>query len=201
MKHLLFISIEDLNDWIAPLGGHPDAVTPNMQRLAASGVLFANAHCAAPVCSPSRTATMFSRFPWETGHYTNAAKWFHEFPGDGRTSLIGRLRAAGYTTIGCGKIAQRRQARRRTRSPTARTGTPTTRAEAKPQPACRRRSAAATSAGMPISVRCRKAQPAGMPKTAIGCWSVSRRTPGPMSGPSGCTGRICRSWCRSISST
>ncbi len=104
MKHLLFISIEDLNDWIAPLGGHPDAVTPNMQRLAASGVLFANAHCAAPACSPSRTATMFSRFPWETGHYTNAAKWFHEFPGDGRTSLIGRLRAAGYTTIGCGKI-------------------------------------------------------------------------------------------------
>ena len=38
--NILFISVDDLNDWIGCLGGHPQAITPNLDRLAASGVLF-----------------------------------------------------------------------------------------------------------------------------------------------------------------
>ena len=53
--NVLFIAVDDLNDWVGCLGGHPQAKTPNIDRLAKKGVLFEQAHCAAPLCSPSRT--------------------------------------------------------------------------------------------------------------------------------------------------
>ena len=57
-KHpnVLFIAIDDLNDWIGCLGGHPDVKTPNLDRLAQRAVLFTNAHCSAPACNPSRAS-------------------------------------------------------------------------------------------------------------------------------------------------
>ena len=42
--NVLFIAIDDLNDWVGFLGGHPQTRTPNMDRLAARGVVFTNAH-------------------------------------------------------------------------------------------------------------------------------------------------------------
>ena len=57
--NVLLIAIDDLNDWIGCLGGHPDARTPNIDRLAKRGVLFTNAHCQAPICNPSRTSIMY----------------------------------------------------------------------------------------------------------------------------------------------
>ena len=63
------ICVDDLNDWIGALGGHPNAITPNMDGLAASGVLFANAHCQAPVCGPSRASLMSGLRPSTTGIY------------------------------------------------------------------------------------------------------------------------------------
>jgi len=56
--NVLFIAVDDLNDWVGCLGGHPQAKTPNIDRLAAKGVLFERACCAAPLCNPSRTAIM-----------------------------------------------------------------------------------------------------------------------------------------------
>jgi hypothetical protein len=58
VPNILFIAIDDLNDWIGCLGGHPDAKTPNLDRLAQRGMLFTNAHCAAPVCQPSRVSAL-----------------------------------------------------------------------------------------------------------------------------------------------
>ena len=52
--NVLFIAIDDMNDWTGFLGGHPQAVTPNMDRLARRSVNFTNAHCIAPACSPCR---------------------------------------------------------------------------------------------------------------------------------------------------
>jgi arylsulfatase A-like enzyme len=69
--NVLFISIDDLNDWIGCLGGHPQAKTPNIDRLAKSGTLFTNAHCAAPACNPSRTAVMTGTSPGTSGLYGN----------------------------------------------------------------------------------------------------------------------------------
>lgn len=56
--NVLMICIDDLNDWVGCLGGHPDAKTPNIDSLARRGRNFANAHCAVPVCSPSRVSIM-----------------------------------------------------------------------------------------------------------------------------------------------
>ena len=56
--NVLFLAVDDLNDWIGVLGGHTQAKTPHLDRLANSGVLFDAAYCAAPLCHPSRTAIM-----------------------------------------------------------------------------------------------------------------------------------------------
>ena len=49
--NVLLIAIDDLNDWIGCLGGHPQVKTPHMDRLAARGTLFTNAHCQSPLCN------------------------------------------------------------------------------------------------------------------------------------------------------
>ena len=67
--NVLLIAIDDLNDWIGCMGGHPQAKTPNIDRLAARGVLFNNAHCQSPVCNPSRASMMTSLYPATTGIY------------------------------------------------------------------------------------------------------------------------------------
>ena len=42
--NVLFIAVDDLNDWIEPMGGHPQARTPNLARLARRSTLFARAY-------------------------------------------------------------------------------------------------------------------------------------------------------------
>ena len=61
--NVLFIAIDDLNDWIGALGGHPQAKTPNLDRLAEEATLFTRAYCAAPACNPSRAALMTGILP------------------------------------------------------------------------------------------------------------------------------------------
>lgn len=56
--NVLMICIDDLNDWVGFLGGHPEALTPHMDALARRGRTFTNAHCAVPVCSCSRASVM-----------------------------------------------------------------------------------------------------------------------------------------------
>lgn len=67
--NVLMIAVDDLNDWIGCLGGHPQAKTPNIDRLAKRGVLFTNAQCQSPVCNPSRASLMTGRYPESTGIY------------------------------------------------------------------------------------------------------------------------------------
>ena len=66
---ILLIAVDDLNDWVGCLGGHPQVQTPNIDRLAKAGVLFTNAHCQAPVCNPSRSSLMSSKYPSTSGIY------------------------------------------------------------------------------------------------------------------------------------
>ena len=90
-QNILFLSIEDLNDWIEPLGGHPDTRTPNLTRLANRSVVFENAFAEAPACSPSRTATLFGQHPWTTGVYANNHKWHDVYLPQTRQSIVGRF--------------------------------------------------------------------------------------------------------------
>lgn len=69
--NVLFIAIDDLNDWNGVLKGNPQAITPHMDRLASKGIVFTNAHCAAPACGPSRSAIMSGIRPSTSGNYVN----------------------------------------------------------------------------------------------------------------------------------
>ena len=69
--NILFIAIDDLNDWVGYLGGHPQAKTPNIDRLIKKGVGFSKAYTAAPLCNPSRVAILTGLYPSSTGVYGN----------------------------------------------------------------------------------------------------------------------------------
>jgi len=103
-QNILFIVIDDLNDWIGCLNGHSQSITPNIDRLAKQGILFTNAHCPAPVCGPSRAAIFTGRQPWNTSVFTNSdkdalRKIGREFP-----TLMQSLKKIGYNTFGAGKL-------------------------------------------------------------------------------------------------
>ena len=55
---VLLLCVDDMNDWVGCLDGYPGVSTPNIDRLAACGTLFGNAHCPSPVCNPSRSAIL-----------------------------------------------------------------------------------------------------------------------------------------------
>ncbi|WCJ58918.1 sulfatase [Fontisphaera persica] len=67
--NVLMIAIDDLNDWVGCMYGHPQAQTPAMDRLAARGTLFLNAHVQSPLCNPSRASLMTGLRPSTTGIY------------------------------------------------------------------------------------------------------------------------------------
>ena len=101
--NVLMIAVDDMNDWIGCMEGHPQALTPNIDRLAARGVLFTNAHCAAPACHPSRTAVFSGRMPSATGVWSNDSSSILKAHPD-TVFLPMELQRAGYQTLGAGKL-------------------------------------------------------------------------------------------------
>lgn len=101
--NILIISIDDLNDWVGCLGGHPQVQTPHMDALAARGTVFTNAHCQSPLCNPSRTSVMTGLRPTSTGIY-GLAPWFRTLPELKEwTTLPQYFMEHGYTTVTTGK--------------------------------------------------------------------------------------------------
>ncbi|MBF0198522.1 MAG: sulfatase [Planctomycetes bacterium] len=102
--NVLFISVDDLNDWAGYLGGHPNAKTPNIDRLAQSGSAFTNTYCAAPACGPSRAALMTGVLPSNSGVYFNQDDWRVAPRLKGIKTIPESFRDNGYKTLGSGKI-------------------------------------------------------------------------------------------------
>ncbi len=108
--NILFIAIDDMNDWTGFLGGHPQAQTPNMDKLARRGVNFTNAHCSAPGCSPSRNSLLYGVEPFKSGLYA-----FYDQAGfadgffESYTAMTEFFKGHGYNTYGSGKIHHRRE--------------------------------------------------------------------------------------------
>jgi len=100
--NILFIAIDDLNDWVGKMGGHPQGATPNIDALADRGVLFANTHCAAPACNPSRAALMTGVPPYKSGVYVNPQPWRPAMPW--AVTIPQYLRQHGYSVKASGKI-------------------------------------------------------------------------------------------------
>lgn len=98
--NVILFATDDLCDWVGPMG-HSQAVTPNLERLARSGVTFTNAHCPGTFCAPSRTAIFTGQHASTTGCYTTQV-YFHEKPE--LEPLQASFQQAGYATFGAGKL-------------------------------------------------------------------------------------------------
>jgi arylsulfatase A-like enzyme len=100
--NILFIAVDDLNDWTGTLEGHPQVQTPNLDRFAQEAVNFSNNYCAAPACNPSRTAVMTGLHTYTSGMYHNYQDWREVIP-DAET-MGEYFRKHGYWSGGAGKI-------------------------------------------------------------------------------------------------
>ena len=113
--NVLFFAIDDQNDWIGYLGGHPMIKTPHIDRLANRGTAFTNAHCQSPLCNPSRTSLMTSLRPGTTGIY-GLAPWIRNVPEFKDTVTLPQYlkKHGGYTSYTTGKIYHGRNGRGKT---------------------------------------------------------------------------------------
>ena len=102
--NVLFIAIDDLNDWTDTLKGNPQARTPYMDKLAARGMLFTNAHCAAPACGPSRSAIMSGIRPSTSGNYINRNSFTRNPILNNSVLLPEFFQQNGYYVAGAGKL-------------------------------------------------------------------------------------------------
>ena len=98
--NVLFFALDDLCDWVGP-NGYEQAVTPNMDRLAASGVTFRNAHTAGIFCAPSRSAIFTGRHASTTGCYKTQV-YHHSSPEIQPLQVT--FQKGGYRTYGGGKL-------------------------------------------------------------------------------------------------
>jgi arylsulfatase A-like enzyme len=102
--NVLFIAIDDQNDWIHCLGGHPLIKTPNIDRLAERGTLFLNAHCQAPLCNSSRASLLTGLRPSTTGIYGLQPGIRDVERTKNHVTLPQTFTSNGYFTYTCGKI-------------------------------------------------------------------------------------------------
>lgn len=109
--NVLFLSVDDLNDWIGALGAHPQVKTPNIDRLFKTSTAFLNAHCSAPVCGPSRTALLTGMEPTKTGLYSNKELRLKPFEPIAE-EILGSIpllpehfKNNGYYTMAAGKVS------------------------------------------------------------------------------------------------
>ena len=105
--NVLFIAVDDLNNWLGCLNNYSNTKTPNIDKLAAKGVLFSNAHCQAPLCGPSRASIMTGLRPSTTGIYGMTPDDKIRFDNEATKDIIylsEYFRNHGYYTMGIGKL-------------------------------------------------------------------------------------------------
>jgi len=101
--NVVFIIVDDLNDYEGVFEGHPQAHTPNIDKLAESGVAFKNAYSNVPVCSPSRNSLFTGVYAHDSGDF----KWTANFEQDvlkHNKTLMEYFRENGYHVAGSGKL-------------------------------------------------------------------------------------------------
>lgn len=96
--HIVLVMADDQGYGDAGFTGHPFVQTPNLDAMAASGVVFNRFYAGAPVCSPTRASVMTGRHPFRVnvpnhGHYLRPQE----------TTIAEALKSAGYVTGHFGK--------------------------------------------------------------------------------------------------
>lgn len=97
MKNVLYIHTHDSGRILSPYGYK--VPTPNMEEFAKESVLFRNAYCAGPTCSPSRAAMLSGTYPHQSGMLGLAQRGFSM---DYTKHLVQYLNQKGYSTVLCG---------------------------------------------------------------------------------------------------
>jgi len=99
--NIIFILSDDQGPWAAGCYGNPEIRTPNIDRIAETGIRFDNFFCASPVCSPSRASFLTGQMPsthgvhdWiREGNYGDRVATYL----DGQTGYTNLLADAGWT--------------------------------------------------------------------------------------------------------
>ena len=102
--NILFISIDDLNDWNEPLGGNNKVFTPYLEGFSRESVNFTKNYCTSPGCNPSRATMMTGIHTFNSGMYSNYLDWRKVPNLRDATTLPQLFKENGYFTAGAGKI-------------------------------------------------------------------------------------------------
>ena len=108
--NVILIICDDLNDYVENFGGHPQARTPNIKKLARTGVSFVEAHCNIPICNPSRASMLTGLYPHTSRCYGFEHWDKNEVLNNSRT-IMDHFRANGYYVLGTGKVMHNRDRR------------------------------------------------------------------------------------------
>ncbi|WP_168442039.1 sulfatase-like hydrolase/transferase [Pontiella desulfatans] len=101
VPNILMVVFDDLNDYVGAFGD-PNALTPNLDVFAASGMRFNRAYCQYPVCGPSRASFMTGLYPEASGVLDNSKHIRFEQPD--AVNMLEYFKEAGYWTASAGKI-------------------------------------------------------------------------------------------------
>jgi arylsulfatase A-like enzyme len=102
--NILFIAVDDLNDWIGPMGGNKQVKTPHLDKFAKGALCFQKAYCPATVCGPSRSALLTGKQCSNTGVYGNGNDLKIAPKTQNLETLPEYFGNRGYATLSRGKI-------------------------------------------------------------------------------------------------
>ena len=97
--NVLLVLSDEHNREIAGCYGNPFVRTPNLDALAARGVVYENAYCNSPICVPSRASLATGDYVHRTGYWDSAAAYDGKVP-----SWHHRVREAGHDAVSIGKL-------------------------------------------------------------------------------------------------
>jgi arylsulfatase A-like enzyme len=101
--NVVFLFLDDLNDWALHPAGHPQALVPNIDELARQSISFTNAHVSVPVCGPSRKCLFSGLYPQTINDYFFDA-WAKSPALENCVPLPEHFRDKGYLVFGAGKL-------------------------------------------------------------------------------------------------
>lgn len=97
--NLLYIHSDQHNPYVTGCYGDRLVQTPNLDRLAAEGVVFENVYCPSPICVPSRMSMLSGRYPYENAVWTNS-----HILDSGIPTFAHAMGAAGYQPVLIGRM-------------------------------------------------------------------------------------------------
>lgn len=101
--NVVILIVDDMNDY--GWGGAENLITPNLDKLRKESVVFNKSYCPAPVCIPSRAATLTGISPHKSGVYLNGGDpWNNSQELKEAETLAELFKRNGYYSYGRGKI-------------------------------------------------------------------------------------------------